>query len=173
MDGKPFQPGENVAILMSPRDDHDRFTPGTEGKPLSTERKAHLISKACHDGDVGTLVELATAPGGLIRDDLRKLGCERLSGFECDDAQTHLQTGPILLGSTAGKDKDPAPAGQDDWRNLPEHKSEQQVQMDVDRSFVYYPDGSASPIQALARICAKTGCRHAAQGLGEAKGPAL
>jgi hypothetical protein len=45
--------------------------------------------------------------------------------------------GPILLGGdNQGKEYE----HQDEtWRNLPRHPDEDQVQLDVDRAFVYYP----------------------------------
>lgn len=30
------------------------------------------------------------------------------------------------------------------WRDLPPHRDEEQVQLDVNRSFVYYPHGESS-----------------------------
>lgn len=30
----------------------------------------------------------------------------------------------------------------DDWNSLPRHRDEDQVQLDVDRSFVYYPNST-------------------------------
>lgn len=42
-------------------------------------------------------------------------------------------TGPILLGySTTSSDNE-------EWKRLPAHEDEEQVQKDVDRAFVYYP----------------------------------
>lgn len=46
--------------------------------------------------------------------------------------------GPALLGYT------PPPEGEDSsdcgaWQSLPRHKDEDQVRLDVDRSFIYYP----------------------------------
>lgn len=44
--------------------------------------------------------------------------------------------GPILLGShSSDKQFDNV-----DWHDLPRHKDEDQVQLDVNRSFVYYPE---------------------------------
>jgi hypothetical protein len=52
--------------------------------------------------------------------------------------------GPLLLGivenakeeKTESKDKRP-------WRSLPSHRDEDQVRLDVDRSFIYYPDSKS------------------------------
>jgi len=51
--------------------------------------------------------------------------------------------GPILLGCTS-EDTTPAQpehSNQLQWRSLPRHPDEDQVQLDVDRAFVYYPKG--------------------------------
>lgn len=70
--------------------------------------------------------------------------------------------GPILLGlpppidekdgdNALSANPDAAPLN-DDWKDLPRHKDEDQVQLDVNRSFVHYPNGmprnnpSADPI---------------------------
>ena len=47
--------------------------------------------------------------------------------------------GPQLLGYST---QQVATGGLDhEWRSLPPHKDEDQVKLDVDRSFVYYPKG--------------------------------
>lgn len=62
-----------------------------------------------------------------------------------------FQQGPILLGlpppidekegdSTHSADSDAAPLD-DAWKEFPCHKDEYQVQLDVNRSFVHYPNG--------------------------------
>jgi hypothetical protein len=67
-----------------------------------------------------------------------------------------LTQGPILLGSTTPKsNENPSgkaergfdfPQAEDEerlWNRLPRHRDEEQVKLDVDRSFVYYPNGKA------------------------------
>ena len=52
-------------------------------------------------------------------------------------------TGPILLGHVPGASKESAFAPSDSqvpWQKLPPHRDEYQVQLDVERSFIYYPD---------------------------------
>lgn len=52
-------------------------------------------------------------------------------------------TGPILLGHAPGASKESAFAPNDSqvpWQELPSHRDEYQVQLDVERSFIYYPD---------------------------------
>jgi hypothetical protein len=51
-------------------------------------------------------------------------------------------TGPLLLGYSY---QDPHPKDEatdvNSWKGLPKHKDEDQVRLDVDRSFIYYPLG--------------------------------
>ena len=49
--------------------------------------------------------------------------------------------GPILLGCN-----DAALSASDDesWKDLPQHRDEEQVELDVNRAFVYYPNGETS-----------------------------
>jgi TBC1 domain family member 20 len=52
-------------------------------------------------------------------------------------------TGPILIGSDAdveGKTEVDLPGS---WKQLPPHRDEEQVQLDVNRAFVYYPHGTS------------------------------
>lgn len=43
--------------------------------------------------------------------------------------------------TTTTSAEDRGGGAQEDWRNLPRHRDEDQVKLDVDRSFVYYPNG--------------------------------
>jgi hypothetical protein len=54
-------------------------------------------------------------------------------------------TGPVLLGDIAEKDEQ-------DWRTLPPHADEHQVDLDVERAFVHYPVGELSTYASLARL---------------------
>ncbi|KAK8146706.1 hypothetical protein G3M48_002683 [Beauveria asiatica] len=104
-------------------------------------QKQDAIRAACHDADVSALQRLAESEGGFLTDILRQLAW------------------PILLGL-------PAPrihAGQDEplfesehhvdgvsgsWKELPRHRDEDQVQLDVNRSFVYYPHALLTVLRA-------------------------
>jgi hypothetical protein len=47
--------------------------------------------------------------------------------------------GPMLLGC----EQQPSAADTlDTWKSLPRHRDEDQVQLDVNRAFVYYPNGT-------------------------------
>ncbi|KAL1608506.1 GTPase-activating protein gyp8 [Paraconiothyrium brasiliense] len=85
--------------------------------PLSPaeKEKASQISAACHNRDLNALVHLATSTHGLVSDDLRRAAW------------------PILLGR-APEEQEPI-----SWKELPAHRDEGQVALDVNRAFVYYP----------------------------------
>ncbi|PNS16997.1 TBC1 domain family member 20 [Sphaceloma murrayae] len=86
-------------------------------EPLTTRERDKVASivKACTEQDLTALAFQASTEGGFVEDEIRR------------------QAWPILLGSdtTSGQD--------DDWNNLPPHKDESQVALDVHRAFVYYP----------------------------------
>lgn len=86
---------------------------------FAEKAKVDLISTACEEGDVFALVELATSPHGLVSDDLRRVAW------------------PILLGC-ANTEAD-AEVECRQWEDLPAHREEGQVDLDVNRAFVYYP----------------------------------
>lgn len=82
---------------------------------LAEIAKEGLIITACEESDLPTLVHLATSPHGLVSDNLRRTAW------------------PILLACKA-PDRSKIP-----WQDLPEHREEGQVGLDVNRAFVYYP----------------------------------
>ncbi|KAM3508829.1 hypothetical protein MY10362_000955 [Beauveria mimosiformis] len=95
-------------------------------------QKQDAIRAACHDADVSALQRLAESEGGFLTDSLRQLAW------------------PILLGLPAPRidaaQDEPLPesehhvdGGSGSWKELPRHRDEDQVQLDVNRSFVYYP----------------------------------
>ncbi|QMW40413.1 hypothetical protein G4B11_003693 [Aspergillus flavus] len=79
--------------------------------------KEDKIRRACEMRDLDALVSYATSEGGFLRDDIRR------------------QAWPILLQSDRDKELG-------DWEDLSPHVDEDQVQLDVNRSFVYYPNCS-------------------------------
>ncbi|SCO12234.1 related to GTPase-activating protein gyp10 [Fusarium fujikuroi] len=89
--------------------------------------KAADIIKACEWRDIGRLRSLAEAHGGFLSDALRR------------------QAWPILLGLDAPSDEKDDPdlalpqEESNAWKQLPRHRDEDQVQLDVNRSFIYYP----------------------------------
>ncbi|KAJ2973674.1 hypothetical protein NQ176_g6472 [Zarea fungicola] len=93
-------------------------------------RKEQDIRAACKEADIHKLQALAESEGGLLTDTLRQLAW------------------PVLLGVSSPKtDSDDEPLSSvhdkgDCWKELPPHRDEEQVQLDVNRSFVYYPNGN-------------------------------
>lgn len=49
--------------------------------------------------------------------------------------------GPLLIGSETGMVKKSVVDLPAAWTDLPPHQDEDQVQLDVNRAFVYYPNG--------------------------------
>ncbi|KIX06310.1 uncharacterized protein Z518_04285 [Rhinocladiella mackenziei CBS 650.93] len=88
---------------------------------LEYSRKRDSIEQACARGDFDALVRLATSTGGLLTDDLRR------------------QAWPILLGCRSEHDGAGLKESTQSWRSLPRHPDEDQVRLDVDRAFIYYP----------------------------------
>lgn len=127
--------GEEHTMLM---DDKAGPRPSSELQP---SEKRHAILQACEQCDLNRLVQLTDSPGGLLDDELRRLACKSAtsSAHARARARTNLHPlGPILLGCsrTPAPDEDAAQS----WRTLPKHRDEEQVQLDVDRAFVYYPN---------------------------------
>ncbi|KAL4871609.1 hypothetical protein BDV12DRAFT_164061 [Aspergillus spectabilis] len=87
-------------------------------EPARIAKKAHDIRKACDLHDIDALVSHATSEGGFLRDELRQLAW------------------PILLQCHKSTQEDALSPVSD----LPPHRDEEQVQLDVNRSFVYYPE---------------------------------
>ncbi|KAF2846625.1 hypothetical protein T440DRAFT_471697 [Plenodomus tracheiphilus IPT5] len=92
-----------------------RATPVIELSPAEKEKEA-AIRAACEKEDVSALVGLATSTSGLVSDSLRRTAWPLLLGCPQDEAPTQVP-----------------------WEELPEHKDEHQVGLDVNRAFVYYP----------------------------------
>jgi len=114
----------------------------------------------------------ARREGGLLNDTIRQQTCERLS----TSWPKHLERailisciGPVLLGynsssSTPGMVREDV--SDNDWHALPIHKDENQVRLDVDRAFIYYPLGTLPPasrtlsLMPLHTICTHLPCLH-------------
>ena len=105
------------------------------GKTYVSHEVNHILA-ACHEPhDLHLLVKLATSTGGLINDEVRKIACKSLPEIKYLSVLTYR--GPILLGYRSGESVLTASARS--WRDLPRHKDEDQVELDVNRSFIYYP----------------------------------
>lgn len=93
---------------------------------LSRHLKAARIETACNARSLPQLAELATSEKGLINDDFRRTAW------------------PVLLGCRY----DASSEKFSDWESLPNHTDEEQVKLDVDRAFVYYPNGESTVLRS-------------------------
>ncbi len=111
------------------------------GEPLTQEActKVDRIIAACQaKPDWDCLVALATSTSGLVNDEVRRVACtstRQHGSSEADDP-----TGPLLLGYD--QKSRPEEKGASAWHQRPRHKDEDQVALDVNRSFVFYPKGT-------------------------------
>ncbi|KAF9693426.1 hypothetical protein EKO04_008697 [Ascochyta lentis] len=94
---------------------------------LAEKVKEGLVTAACDQGHVAALVDLCTSTHGLVSDSLRRKAWPMLLG--CVDADAGPGAG---VGAGAHGEKTP-------WQDLPAHREEGQVGLDVNRAFVYYP----------------------------------
>jgi len=93
-----------------------RETKSQQDDEQSTDAiKVASIISACRTQDMTSLIHHASTSGGFVNDDLRQ------------------QAWPLLLGSEI------TPSATKEWTTLPPHKDEDQVGLDVNRSFIYYP----------------------------------
>ncbi|KAJ4013918.1 GTPase-activating protein gyp8 [Fusarium irregulare] len=102
---------------------------------LSNPKAAEII-EACKWKDISRLRSLAEAPGGFLSDTLRR------------------QAWPIILGLDAPIGEEEDISRQDasgDWKQLPRHRDEDQVQLDVNRSFIYYPNNQSEAELSLRK----------------------
>ena len=100
--------------------------------------KATTVLHACRSHDLDTLITLATTEHGLGDDEVRRTACTCCGPIRKLDETLILHSpGPILLGYS--RDKGNPTETTDGWQKLPRHKDEDQVALDVDRSFIYYP----------------------------------
>jgi TBC1 domain family member 20 len=108
------------------------------------KQKAIAIFDRCRWKDIDALRALATSEGGLISDELRCLACKYTLFPLQPVLRLHSIAGPLLLGivENAEDEKDGSPDTRP-WRSLPPHRDEDQVRLDVDRSFIYYPDSTS------------------------------
>ncbi|RDA86113.1 hypothetical protein CP532_1165 [Ophiocordyceps camponoti-leonardi (nom. inval.)] len=93
--------------------------PDDDPDAIRVRQKTEDILEACRWRDVAALASLAESWRGLLDDELRRVAWPILLGVSSSDR----------CGDTFGGD----------WKDLPPHRDEHQVQLDVDRSFIYYP----------------------------------
>ncbi|KAJ5934316.1 hypothetical protein N7466_003863 [Penicillium verhagenii] len=103
--------------LSQSSSDLDEKSPEEQMKEKARSEKVEAICQACNSRDMERLVAYAVSEGGLLEDELRQ------------------KAWPILLQSDRGSQNDSLVPSDE----LPPHTDEEQVQLDVNRSFVYYP----------------------------------
>lgn len=99
------------------------------------EQKFDRILTACQDHNLELLAELASSEGGLIEDHSRRIACKHPWPVINLYALTNFSSGPLLLGCEQSQG-----AWEQHWSTLQRHRDEEQVELDVNRSFVYYPE---------------------------------
>lgn len=167
-----------------------------DGRPTQgfQSAKARKILDACRRRDIDHLKGLAESQGGFLTDSLRQQACKSYSHTDTQfvyDSQSFAislanhKTGPILLGLpllvsrqedekqfTDGDDIPPPVllvTDEGDWKKLYPHRDEGQVELDVNRSFIYYPNrkrtSDTEPVffRAAQSPLALTSSRHHAQ----------
>lgn len=107
-----------------------------QGIEEARAKKASAIRKACASHDVKELIAHATSEGGLLEDRLRQVACRSIQlSYIGRKSQLIGITGPILLGC----DETLSHSNIELTSERPPHAEEDQVDLDVNRSFVYYP----------------------------------
>ncbi|KAL1900010.1 GTPase-activating protein gyp8 [Ceratocystis pirilliformis] len=94
----------------------------SDGESEYLRLKTAEIQEACNARDLPTLRRCALSKGGFLKDYLRQ------------------SAWPLLLGDDVVEDAKEHPLDSS-WKDLEPHHDENQVQLDVNRSFVYYPNG--------------------------------
>ncbi|KAM0557954.1 hypothetical protein ACHAPJ_005118 [Fusarium lateritium] len=109
----------------------------TQEPDILSHPKTAEILEACKWRDISRLRALSEAHGGFLSDTLRR------------------EAWPILLGLDAPSDsQDDLVSAEDafgDWKELPRHRDEDQVQLDVNRSFIYYPNNQSDAELSLRK----------------------
>ncbi|KAL1899095.1 GTPase-activating protein gyp8 [Sporothrix stenoceras] len=109
--------------------------PPVEDSPEVAAKKQG-IRDACLQGDFARLKELAGSEGGFLTDELRQIAWPVLLGIPLDsDGYVDIEAAAAATGISKEQDSN-------SWESLPPHRDEEQVQLDVNRAFVYYPTHS-------------------------------
>ncbi|KAF3904741.1 hypothetical protein ABW20_dc0101446 [Dactylellina cionopaga] len=111
------------------------------------EFKLGSLRALCDAKERDGLAALALSKHGLVNDEIRKRAWPLLLGYdpsniwtELEDAKVKLEDGKVVL---------PDYLGLTPYTDLPPHRDEYQVELDVNRSFVYYPTGKTPKHQQL------------------------
>ncbi|KAK9424964.1 putative Rab-GAP TBC domain-containing protein [Seiridium unicorne] len=117
-----------------------------EDEAAMNHAKSLVILDACNRGDIDDLKKLAVSKGGFLSDIIRCQAWSVLLGNVPSTGTTNINEEKPVLGSSE-KIAQKSLASEDDadllngpWTELPRHRDEDQVRLDVDRSFIYYPN---------------------------------
>ncbi|KIH88950.1 hypothetical protein SPBR_08979 [Sporothrix brasiliensis 5110] len=100
--------------------------------PAVTAKKQE-VRDACVLGDFAQLQKLAGSAGGFLTDELRQIAWPVLLGIPLDaEGHADVEAASAMAGISKKEDSG-------SWESLPPHRDEEQVQLDVNRAFVYYP----------------------------------
>ncbi|KAK6507478.1 hypothetical protein TWF481_005909 [Arthrobotrys musiformis] len=121
-------------IIPKEEDDQDQDV-DKEAKELKLDKLRALCDARERDG----IAAMALSKHGLVNDEIRKRAWPILLGYdpsiiktELEEAKVKLEDDKIILQDYLGR----VP-----YTELPPHRDEEQVALDVNRSFVYYPSG--------------------------------
>ncbi|CAK7231949.1 GTPase-activating protein gyp8 [Sporothrix bragantina] len=104
--------------------------------------KKQAIREACVQGDFARLKQLASSEGGFLTDELRQIAWPVLLGIPAGtDGGIDLEAASSAAGISPDEDIRA-------WESLPPHRDEEQVQLDVNRAFVYYPHHASDADEA-------------------------
>ncbi|PNY23999.1 TBC1 domain family member 20 [Tolypocladium capitatum] len=129
---RPMDPERVLVEALARRDADDdipRLDVAEESGELHACQKRSDILEACRRRDIPVLRSLAESPGGFLADHLRRIAWPILLGLPPPDAASGGDAGHVQSENHTG-----------DWKELPRHRDEDQVQLDVNRSFIYYPN---------------------------------
>lgn len=103
------------------------------------ELKLDTLRATCDAKERDEIAAQALSKHGLVNDEMRKRAWPILLGYdpsviktELEDAKVKLENDKVILQDYLGR----VP-----YTELPPHRDEEQVALDVNRSFVYYPSG--------------------------------
>ncbi|RAL09843.1 TBC domain-containing protein [Aspergillus homomorphus CBS 101889] len=133
-DQHPFDEAGGGPELVNEKKQNDVVNEGSlhttdsvdEAKEARAIEKTNAIRRACDLRDFDALVSYAISEGGFLNDEVRRVAWPIL--LQCDRRESsHDFSG---------------------WEDLSPHVDEEQIQLDVNRSFVYYPDCSSEELSA-------------------------
>lgn len=142
---KPFLRPDNKSLMGSLKGrtvqvaelDHAEGDAGAPGRSFERWHGQHTkvmeILACCQgQGKHDQLARLATSTSGLVDDEVRRLACmfDKIRSTSLPNGNI----GPLLLGCGGALG-----TKTQSWQDLPRHRDENQVELDVNRSFIYYP----------------------------------